>query len=335
MRKEIVLFAAFFSLVLILPPASANRGSMGIGPGNVRLEESGQNAIVAWNGNEEVIILSTDMKSSEPVLVLEVIPLPSNPRKVEQGKPGSFTKLADIINRKAEAIRNKISLPGTQRGPVPGVEVTFHERIGAHDLTIVRVNDLDYFTGWVRDFTLRSGLEYSVPSAFKDTVSSYLERGIDHFVFDVIEINESSRTISPIMYRFESDYLYYPLEITSTSDIGWSSSVVNVFIIAKGIVEPDVLADSMLYPRVGFEDNIELSRSELMEISPELEDLFRSNAFVMNARYSGPLSSLGRDLVVRQEDLSQPVVYYFDLVMSSFLVLIALVMAIMIYKIAS
>lgn len=313
MRKEFFIVLAIFLLVPSL--VSANRGSMIIGPGDVQLEEAGQNAIVAWNGNEEIIILSTDMRSSESVLVLELIPLPSNPTKVEEGSSESFTKLVEIMNRKAGEMREKTLAPGTRRAEVPGVEITFHKKIGAHDVTIVKVNDLDYFINWVKDFSTNRGFEYiELPSNFKTTVSNYLNRNIDHFVFDVIETNESSQTINPLVYRFESDYLYYPLEITATSDAGWSSSRVNIFLIAKGVVNQTVITDAKLFPRVGFgEYSIELTRDELREISPELEDLFKSDPFVMNAQYFGPLNMLNKDLIVYQkdiqEDISKPPVY--------------------------
>ncbi len=333
MRNEFFVLIAIFSLLLVFPLVSANRGSMGIpiGLGNVQLEETGQNAIVAWNGNEEIIILSTDMKSSESALVLELIPLPSNPTKVEEGSPESFTKLVEIINRKTRELREKI-LTGTQRGEVPGVEITFHKKIGAHDVTIVKVNDLDYFIDWVKDFSTNLGFEYTeLPSNFKTTVSNYLDRNIDHFVFDVIETNESSQTIKPLIYRFKSDYLYYPLEITATSDVGWSVSRVNVFLIAKGVVNQTVIRNARLSPRAGFEYSIELTGDELREISPELEDLFRSDPFVMNVQYSGPLKMLNKDLIVYQKDISKPQVYDNSLIIIISVIAILLLITVM-YK---
>lgn len=330
MRKEFFIIIAIFSLLLIPSLVSANRGSMIIGPRDVKLEEAGQNAIVAWNGNEEIIILSTDMKSSDSTLVLELIPLPSNPTKVEEGSSESFTKLVEIMNRKTKEYREKALTRGVE---VPGVEITFHKKIGAHDVTIVKVNDLDYFINWIKDFSTNRGFEYTeLSSNFKTTVSNYLNRNIDHFVFDVIETNESSQTINPLIYRFKSDYLYYPLEITATSDAGWSSSRVNVFLIAKGIVNQTVIRDAKLYPRVGFgEYNIELTRDELREVSPELEDLFKSDPFVMNVQYSGPLNTLNKDLIVYQQGISEPPMDYTNLIIIIYGIIV-LILIIAIYK---
>lgn len=321
---------ALISILLIPSPVHANKGSMIIGPRNVHLEEAGQNAIVAWNGNEEIIILSTDMRSSKSTLVLELIPLPSNPTKVEEGSSESFTKLVEIINRKVREMRTKTL---TKKAKALGVEITFHKKVGAHDVTVVKVSDLDYFINWVKDFLTSKEFEYvEFPSNFKTTISNYLNRNINHFVFDVIETNESLQTINPLIYRFKSNYLYYPLEITATSDVGWSSSRVNIFLITKGIINPTVVRNAGLYPRIGFNEyNIRLTRAELKEISPELEDLFKSDAFVMNAQYFGPLNTLKKDLIVHRQDILKTPVDYINLTIIVSIIIVLIIMMV-IYK---
>ncbi|HJH27131.1 MAG TPA: hypothetical protein C5S37_10290 [Methanophagales archaeon] len=93
-NKYLVILALALVFILLAPSlVFADKGMIVVGPREVSLQESGQNAIVAWNGDEEIIILSTDAKSSESTLVLEVLPLPSNlwrhygVGKVEFGKP--------------------------------------------------------------------------------------------------------------------------------------------------------------------------------------------------------------------------------------------------------
>lgn len=307
LKKCIIIILVYLALFSSL--VSANKGMMVVNPRDVSLQESGQNAIVAWNGNEEIIILSTDTKSSESASVLQVIPLPSNPTKVEEGSFESFKKLTEIINKKAKAIREQARTKGGvgMVGGAPGIEVIFHNRIGAHDVTVVKVNDLDYFINWVEKFTANKGFEQlKMSSEFKNTVSDYLNRDIRFFVFDNIETGKDTQSIKPLLYRFNSGFLYYPLEITATSDAGWSSSQVNVFLIAKGVVDEAKIRSVHLMPGTGFDDNIELSRQELKDISPELEDLFGSDPFVMNAYYSGPLNVLNEDLVVYQQDIYIP-----------------------------
>ena len=310
-KYRVILALALIFILLAPSLVSADKGMIVVGPREVGLQESGQNAIVAWNGDEEIIILSTDAKSSESTLVLEVLPLPSNPTTVEEGSFDSFTKLTEIINKKVRAIREEGMTKGLGRDAVtPGIEITFHKKIGAHDVTVVKVNDLNQFINWVKNFTTEMGFEHTeISSEFENSVAGYLNRDIKFFVFDVIETSEDKQSIKPLIYKFSTDFLYYPLEITATSDAGWSRSEVNIFLITKGIIKEDVVEDINLLPRTGFYYGIELSEEELKEISPEVADLFGS-AYVMNAYYSGKLNQLNRDLVVYKQDIHVPT--FFD-----------------------
>ncbi len=311
MKTKYLVILSLIFLFSIPSLASANRGMIVVGPREVSLQESGQNAIVAWNGNEEVIILSTDAKSSESTLVLEVLPLPSSPTTVEEGSFDSFTKIKETINKRVRAIRSQgmkgLGMHRSAGAPAPGVEITFHKKIGAHDVTVVKVNDLNYFINWVKNFTISKGFEYSeISLEFKNSVANYLNRDIKFFVFDVIEASENKQSIKPLVYRFNSEFLYYPLEITATSDAGLSQSDVNIFLIAKGIISETAIINTGLWPGTGFDYNIKLSKRELREISPGLEELFESSTFVMNAYYAGPLNRLNKDLIVSQRDIHIP-----------------------------
>ncbi|RLG24223.1 hypothetical protein DRN77_02845 [Methanosarcinales archaeon] len=293
-------------LLLLTSLCSADRGMISF-PESVRIEESGQNAIVAWNGNEEVIILSTDVKSSEPATILEVITLPSNPVSVEEGSFDSFMNITEIINRKSKDIAGKKKSLGVGRDTGPGIEITFHKRIGAHDVTIVKVNDVDCFIDWIKDFTEREGFEYTeLSSRFRNGVTGCIDRNITYFVFDVIRIGEDEETVKPLVYRFESDYLYYPLEITAISDAGSSYADVNVFLITEGMINERAVRDAKLWARAGFRYGIQLNKQELEDISPEIGDMFESDPFVMNAYSHGRLDMLDEDLVVHRDDIHVP-----------------------------
>lgn len=299
MEKIEVIIIFVLSLILLAPlSGSANRGMINIGPEEVIIRESAQNAIIAWNGCEEIIVLSTDVLSSEPTLVLEVFPLPSNPEKVEEANFDSFRKLGAIINEHIKVIREKVLTGG--RGADDGVEIKFHKQIGAHDVTIVKVDDAGSFLKWVKEFAKGKKLSFSgISSEFKNAVSNYLDKDIRFFVFDIIETSKASESIRPLVYRFKTDFLYYPFEITATSDAGESDSNINLFLITKGIIDQDIVRLSGLWPRAGFDKKIILTRQELREINPALDELFKSDAFAMCVWYHGSLKRLNRDLLVR------------------------------------
>ncbi|MEO0185805.1 MAG: DUF2330 domain-containing protein, partial [candidate division WOR-3 bacterium] len=89
-----------FFLITILPFAIlfADRGLIPFNPG-VTIFEPNQRAIIAWNGEEEILLLSTDLSASDSTMALEILPLPSEP-KVKKGDPETFRKAINLINRR-------------------------------------------------------------------------------------------------------------------------------------------------------------------------------------------------------------------------------------------
>lgn len=297
-------------LVLIISPISADGGIISLGSPDITFYESGQNAIIAWDGTEEVLILSINAYSSESTAALKVVPLPSNPT-VEEGTLDSFAEIGKMIREKG---RKRIELPfifpfsGAPADAMdsPRIEITLRRQIGPHDITVVKVNDLDYFLTWVDDFTVSNGFEYTgVSPEFKETISNYLEKDIKFFVFDVIDTDIEGMSMKPLIYTFETEYLFYPLEITATSDVSSSESAVNIYFLVKGIIQESRMRDINLYAGDGFDYFIELNEMELREISPVIVDLFDS-AYVMNSYYRGPLEKLNEDLVIYESDIHIP-----------------------------
>ena len=103
-KKSGLLIVLMLMMSLIFPSVSGDGGI--IGPPQIYIYERAQNAIGAWNGSEEVLILSIDIDSSEATKVLRVIPLPSNPINISQGSFDSFTKLQEIVNEKLQEAWN-------------------------------------------------------------------------------------------------------------------------------------------------------------------------------------------------------------------------------------
>ena len=171
--KKIYSYILISFLVLVFPVLVFADGGMVVWPPDVYIDQSAQNAIVGWNGEEEIIILSIDLESSASSTVLRIIPLPAEPSEIKEGSFESFDNLADIINEKLG--RGDWKYTGEQGTMAPenedGVEIVFQEQIGAHDITVAKVNDLDYFLNWVQDFTESKGFE-------QKEVSSEFRQGI-------------------------------------------------------------------------------------------------------------------------------------------------------------
>ena len=229
MNKKYFCSLIIFSVLVFSALASADMG-MVAWPPEIQLDQSAQNVIVAWDGQEEVMILSTDIKGSGSATTLRILPLPSEPSEITDGSFASFERLIEIINDKTGAWDYKALGEGTADGQaLPGVEIVFQEQVGAHDLTIVKVNSLTVFLNWIKGFVERKGFqEKEFSNEFKNGIENYLQKDIKYFVFDVVETGSNEESIQPLVYRFQSGFLYYPILISGISDISESQAEINL-----------------------------------------------------------------------------------------------------------
>jgi len=304
-------------MLLLLPSVSGDGGI--IGPPQIYIYERAQNAIVAWNGTEEVLILSIDIDSSEPTKVLRVIPLPSNPINVSEGSFDSFTKLQEIVNEKLlyawNHSRNNSGGYGEDAlAPSSNVEVTFQDIIGAHNITIFHILNGTNFNDYATDFAAQAGLnDITFSSKFQNMVEEYLEDDISFFVFDIIDTSEDEHSIDPIVYRFKTDFLFYPLKITAASDVGETYAEVNIFCITKNRIKDEIFSDLSFYSSINYYsyysdylNDIDLSEDELLEISSDIYDIFKGDPILMSHEYYGRYSNIDGDIIVYEEDFAYP-----------------------------
>ena len=288
-------------LILVFPVLVFADGGMIPWPPEVELDQSAQNAIVAWDGSEEIIILSIDLESSADATVLRIIPLPAEPFEIKEGSFGSFERLVELMNEKLDRgdwqylNEGEAKVPGDEAG----IEIVFQEQIGAHDITVVKVNDLDYFLDWVKDFAVDKGFEQKEASSeFREGVKNYLKKDIKYFVFDVIETGPQKESVKPLIYRFESDFLYYPIIISGISEISESTAEINLFLVTKKEVNLAYLPYSY-YSGSWFSDyTIELTQDELGEVSEDLSSLFKEKVRVTQGYIYGRLSDEKSDLIL-------------------------------------
>jgi hypothetical protein len=215
--------------------------------------EPKQRAIILWNGDEEILLLSTDQRASQKSAVLEVIPLPSEP-KVRLGSFSSFEKAQKmVIEKRMWACAHGGAPAGGVAVPSDAGRITFSQKMGVHDITVAEVNSAAGFTGFVQDYLSK---KYQTPNApirpdFVSVIDTYLKEGYRWFAFDVIYMDGSLQSREPVEYRFKSDRVHYPLRISS---------------LEKGKTEAELLVFTA--NRVGKFDGI--SRRE-MELEPVLD----------------------------------------------------------------
>lgn len=218
-----------FAIFIVAAFCSVLRGDCGaipfVGYKYVDVFEPNQRAFIAWNGHEEMLILSTDLSASQKTKVLEVIPLPSEP-KVTEADVKIFKAAVDLLNSKLPKV--KVVVKGSvasggesdnrKEAEVPPVaEITFHEKMGATDVSVVHVRTPEGFVEWVEKYLKSQQVNApSIPAIMKKTVEEYLSDGYKWFVFNVVSLDKEVRSKQAIRYHFAADCLYYPMRISRT-----------------------------------------------------------------------------------------------------------------------
>lgn len=211
---SICITLMFCSLISL--NVTADKGMVPINPVEIALYEPGQKAIICWDGTEEILILSTDVRAEEPTKVLEIFPLPDLPT-VEMCNQSIFETLTELVRRPQYASTGEKGSGSDHANdsPPPEVEVVFHDILGVHNITIIKAHTSEGFANWVNDFLNNSGLTpMSFPKAEK-IAASYIKREINYFVLDILELTGDLKSPEPIMYTFNSSGVYYPMEVTS------------------------------------------------------------------------------------------------------------------------
>ncbi len=280
-------------------PAFADRGSIPWGNWDAQnmpeIFEPAQNAIIAWNGKEEILLLSTDLKASKPTKVLEVLPLPSEP-VVTRGDVATFAKINALINDELRQNWFGGKGPSETRAANGAAEVTFHEKIGAHDIRVVHVLESSEFEQWIRDFFKKEGTgPQQISPVLLATIEQYLLDGYHWFVFDVVELGLQLKSNDAIQYRFATDKFYYPLRISATD-----SGETNIRLVA--------LTERGLSRYIGLPQEsirqahrkLPVEKAKIVDINQEMASLFSGETIsVQSLRIQGNLKSFDLDVLAR------------------------------------
>ncbi|MBA4320889.1 MAG: hypothetical protein C0412_21065 [Flavobacterium sp.] len=307
--KKCFYFLMFvFSVIITAPLITNANGGIWIWPPNIHVNQTDQNAIIAWNGQEEILILSTNWEKpagSQTATLLKVVPLPTEPSEIKEGEIEIFEKLVEILNEKINAMQTISAGKGegfdASTITAPSVEIIFQKIIGAHDVTVVKVNEQEDFSKWIDDFSTNKKLEKKqISEEFKIGLQNYLKRNINYFVFDIVNLSETKTTIKPLIYKFKSNYFYFPMLVSGISEISDSQTKVNLFLIFN---------NSLKLPRQIWQGNhnywvndngvdIKLTNTELKDVSQDLATLFGNNVIARRFEMSGKLNEINKDLML-------------------------------------
>ena len=286
------IFTLFLSISIY-----ADRGSIPF-RSDIKIFEPTQRAMIAWNGTEEILLLTTDMKASDSTEVLEVLPLPNEPA-IKKGDIETFRKATDLINEKIRLQNVLISKRngGKERVIEPAGEITFHEKIGAHDISVAHVLNKDGFVKWVEKYLDSLGVKNpEIPEGLKKVVDEYLEETFTWFVFDVVSLDNEIKTNDAIQYRFKTDFLFYPVKIMNTEE-GYTS--MELLVLTPELLRhfPGIPLEKIELPH----QPISITSSELRLLNEEMDELLghEDNMKLRIWNIEGRISSFTEDLIAR------------------------------------
>jgi hypothetical protein len=289
-----------------LPSISAGLADMGMVPvvPSFSVYEPGQKAIIAWNGHEEILILSTDVSAAGETLVLQIMPLPSNPKKIEKASFESFVTIYDLIGIHARAVLG--SNYGSES--IESIEVTFHERIGAHDVTVVKAGDASELTSWAGEFLESNNVTGGISlKNFETVIEDYMALGFRFFALDIIQLSADQKSVEPILYQFETSFLYYPLRISSPIS---GDTKITLFLLTNGKIQDNfVFSQYTPIVRVYYLSSqwapieLNLTKGQLSIIDLRIGELFPKGAWLTVMKYEGPLSWLTKDFVISEASI--------------------------------
>gem|GEM_PF-4246835 len=264
LRNFAVMTSAVCLLLILINSAKADKGS--ISPGPTRFSEESQIAIIMHNGQEEVLMLGTEFTAEKETGILEFIPFPSEP-DVKPAGAAAFTEMTKLLDKKGiELLNSSDMVKGGAAGKAP-VEIMLSEKIGLHDLTVIKINNISEFTKWAESFFAQKGIEVTNDlSGFYKNAEDYVSRGFVYFAIDYVTIKTEKYTVEPLIYRFKTDKIYYPLK---TSNVVGGAGLVDLIIISPGSFIGDG-TEGLLGPGVNFySPYIKLSESPgvIFEIS--------------------------------------------------------------------
>jgi hypothetical protein len=236
--KVRAIFAAF---ILIQMPLQGDMGSIPFDP-NAEIAEPNQRALIAWNGTEQVLILSTDLRASKDTKVLEVMPCPSEP-DIKGVDNIVFERVTAMINTKLQARAYESVAASLDGGPLsaappPAGKVTAHEQISAHNLSTIRVESGPGFVEWARAYLKKQGVENpEIPKELAEVIDEYIRESFRWFVFDVVSLTKEPKTKTALQFRFKTPFLFYPMRITRVEK---GETKVHLMVFSEHVFRPEM-----------------------------------------------------------------------------------------------
>jgi len=258
MRRALI-FLIFFLLALSI---SGVHSDMVFIPTSIMdIQEPVQIAVITWNDGVEVMLFGVNIIAAEGIKGIGLMPLPSKP-EVYLGSNKSF----EIIDKFVTPRGSTLGIPA---GDI-GVSVEFNMVLGPHNVTCLKIT-YDASAEEIRNNLLRIATENNLDTlAITDQqiqlLQSYASMGYEYFLVDIINAeNYTSGFLPPLIIKFRSDKVWYPLRI---SRLYKGEMYIGVMVITPRAFT----CDSRLYWDMKYNRIIE--RSTIEKMDPHLASIF-------------------------------------------------------------
>ncbi len=135
-----------------------------------------------------------------------------------------------------------------------------------------------------------------------------MNRGFRYYVLDLITVSSEEKSVDPILYRFDCDFLYYPLVITTP--VGGSTEIT-LFLLTEDRVDEDYSPFERANYRVSLWSwqpiELVLSKGDLSTIDLRIGEIFQYKAWLTVLKYNGKVSSLNKDLMISGYTPTEPI----------------------------
>lgn len=244
-------------------PASNQFLAAGLG---FSFKEPEQNAVIAWNGKEEIMILSTDEENEIEGggAVLSVLPLPGKPISVLPASTEAFEEANRLI-------RSKLDVVGMG-------EKVLTAKIGTHNIFVWKIDSPDDFGNEVRAYIKKTYEDQADAHIGKDVekiVRQYFDQGFRYFAFDLTFMSDEDTTKVAIAYRFESKFVYYPLVISKIGGTGDTTVQLAVFTTNALHNFGGLNVDQI---KVIGNQSVDVTAEELKKVDPEAAEMMGGQA---------------------------------------------------------
>jgi hypothetical protein len=226
-------------------------------------------------------------------------------------KPSGFYKYAGDVDSSGEInIVDALILAqyyvglngGSWSKPSEVVNVVFQEQIGIHNVTTVETENASELILFAEQVLSEVAATDDIKwTDFENIATDYITRGMKYWVIDLLDLTESTNSRDPLIYSFETDYLYFPLIVSSVNS---GSTLIDVVTVSKTKLNREGI-ESAGFEGTPIDRYFDISLPDLMTMSPEIADLFAAISYPLKiARhyYKGPLSNLNKDIITRERE---------------------------------